>query len=337
MLLPSTWVEVRSAAEIAATLDRDDCLDGLPFMPEMAAHCGRRFRVQVRAEWTCMFPFERNLRRLERAVVLQGLRCDGASHGGCQLGCMMFWKEAWLRRVDGPACEEARKVTDQPQPQFATRRREDASLYRCQGTEIARATTPGPSLWQPWQYIRMLRVRTFNAREFIAMFAGVAQRKLDRLVRRFEPQPAAANVPRPPDAPLGLRPGDVVSVKSKDAIRATLDARGMLRGLAFAETMYVYCGRRMKVAARVERIIDERTGKLREFAPGTVLLEGAICDRYRGCARNLPMMWREAWLERVAETQPTVRSPAPRGTDDRATTSSSAVPGRRSPVPGLVE
>ncbi len=194
--------------------------------PRWQSHCGRRFRVQVRAEWTCMFPFERNHRRLEDAVVLQRLRCDGAFHGGCQLGCMMFWKEAWLRQVDGPACEEARPVTDEPQPQFATRRREDASLYRCQGTEIARATTPGPPLWHPAQYIRMLRVRTFNAREFIAMFAGVARRKLDRLLRRFEPQPAAANAPRPPDAPLGLRPGELVSVKSKDAIRATLDAEG---------------------------------------------------------------------------------------------------------------
>jgi hypothetical protein len=308
MLLPGNWVEVRSAAEIAATLDRDDCLDGLPFMPEMAAHCGRRFRVQVRAEWTCTFPFEANHRRLEDAVVLQTLRCDGAFHGGCQLGCMMFWKEAWLRRVDGPSSEKAPPVTDERPREFASRRREDATLYRCQGTEIPRATTPGPPRWHPAQYLRMLRVRTFNAREFIAMFAGVARRKLDRLVRRLGPSPAA-NAPRPPEVPLGLRPGELVTVKSKDAIRATLDAKGMVRGLSFAETMYVYCGRRMKVAARVERIIDERTGKLRHFAPGTVLLEGAICDRYRGCARNMPIMWREAWLERVVESEAAVRAP----------------------------
>jgi hypothetical protein len=332
MLLPGNWVEVRSAAEIAATLDRDGCLEGLPFMPEMAVHCGRRFRVQVRAEFTCTFPFERNLRRLERAVVLQSLRCDGASHGGCQLGCMMFWKEGWLRRVDGPASESAGPVTDDAQPEFSARRREDPSLYRCQGTEIPRATTPGPPLWDPSQYLRMLWVRTFDPLELAAMIGAALRRKLGRLVRRLGPS-AAVMAPRVPQVPLGLMPGEVVRVKSKDAIRATLDGKGMLRGLAFAETMYGYCGRRMRVAARVERIIDERTGKLREFAPGTVLLEGTICDRYRGCARNLPMMWREAWLERVAVSAPTVRSPAPDATDLQVGSSAADGATRRRPSP----
>lgn len=303
MLLPGDWVEVLSAVVIHATLDSDGCLDGLPFMAEMAAFCGMRFRVKVRAEWTCTFPFERNHRRLERAVVLETLRCDGAFHGGCQLGCMIFWKEAWLRQVDGPALENAHPVTDERLPEFATRRREDPSLYRCQGTEIPRATTPGPPFWEPTQYVRMLRVRTFDFRELIAQVGGAVRRKLGRLFRRFGSSPAVSAPHPPPAPPLGLRPGELVVVKSKDAIRATLDERGMLRGLAFAETMYVYCGRRMKVAACVERIIDERTGKLRQFAPGTVLLEGAICDRYRGCARNMPIMWREAWLERVGEPE----------------------------------
>ena len=153
------------------------------------------------------------------------------------------------------------------------------------------------------------------------MFVGVARRKLDRLVRRFEPSPVA-NAPRPPEAPLRLVPGELVVVKSKDAIRATLDAKGMVRGLSFAETMYVYCGRRMKVAACVERIIDERTGKLRHFAPGTVLLEGAICDRYRGCARNMPIMWREAWLERVPASDSVRRAPESGNTNCQPATAS---------------
>ncbi len=331
MLLPGHWVEVRSAVEIATTLDGNGCLDGLPFMPEMAVHCGRRFRVQLRAEWTCTFPFERSHRRLERAVVLQTLRCDGAFHGGCQLGCMMFWKEAWLLRVDGPASEDARSVTG-PRPEFAARQLEDAARYRCQATEIVRATSPGPPLWQPAQYLRMLRVRTFNARELIGMFGGVASRKLERLVRRTMPVPAV-KTPRPPDATLGLSPGEWVSVKSKEAIRATLDGKGMLRGLTFSEMMYAYCGRRMKVAARVERIIDERTGKLREFAPGTVLLEDAVCDRYRGCARNMPIMWREAWLERVPESGASPRSPVPECADRHTARSSADTAMRRSSSP----
>ena len=34
-------------------------------------------------------------------VYLEDLRCDGSGHGGCQAGCRIYWKEAWLRRVDG--------------------------------------------------------------------------------------------------------------------------------------------------------------------------------------------------------------------------------------------
>src|SRR4051794_17968284 len=35
-----------------------------------------------------------------RYGLLNYLRCDGSAHGGCQAGCRLYWKEAWLRRVD---------------------------------------------------------------------------------------------------------------------------------------------------------------------------------------------------------------------------------------------
>jgi hypothetical protein len=38
-------VRVRSAEEILRTLGADGTVNGLPFMPEMLAHCGRQFRV----------------------------------------------------------------------------------------------------------------------------------------------------------------------------------------------------------------------------------------------------------------------------------------------------
>ena len=46
-------VEVRSADEILATLDPAGSAAGLPFMPEMLKHCGRRFFVSARAERIC--------------------------------------------------------------------------------------------------------------------------------------------------------------------------------------------------------------------------------------------------------------------------------------------
>ena len=106
MLFPGEWVEVLSAGEILATLDANQMLEDLPFMPEMLGSCGRVFQVQIRADRTCVRalpPGEtESIRGLQGCVVLAGLRCDGRSHGGCQLGCMFFWKEGWLKKATGP-------------------------------------------------------------------------------------------------------------------------------------------------------------------------------------------------------------------------------------------
>ncbi len=94
-------VGVRSLGEILATLDADGKLEGMPFMPEMVPFCGKTFRVFRRAERTCVETF--GMRSMNSAVFLDGLRCDGSAHGGCQRGCLFFWKEAWLQ----PARESA--------------------------------------------------------------------------------------------------------------------------------------------------------------------------------------------------------------------------------------
>ena len=92
-------VEVRSEAEILATLDGRGELDGLPFMPEMLQWCGRRFRVDKLALKLCDTIGWTGMYRMRNAVHLEGSRCDGQAHGGCQAGCIIYWKEAWLKRV----------------------------------------------------------------------------------------------------------------------------------------------------------------------------------------------------------------------------------------------
>ena len=96
------WVEVRSKEEILGTLDNNGRLDELPFMPQMFEHCGRRFRVRSSAYKTCDTVSGHYVgRRLPDAVHLD-VRCDGQAYGGCQAGCLIFWKNAWLKPVDGP-------------------------------------------------------------------------------------------------------------------------------------------------------------------------------------------------------------------------------------------
>src|SRR5258708_7197865 len=93
-------VEVKSAAEILATLDAGGALDGLPFMPEMVGYCGRRFTVDKWADNICDTIHYTGSRRLPDSVLLEDLRCDGSGHDGCQAECRLFWKEAWLRPVE---------------------------------------------------------------------------------------------------------------------------------------------------------------------------------------------------------------------------------------------
>jgi hypothetical protein len=95
------WVEVRSLAEILETLDEQAALNAMPFMPEMAPYCGKRFRILKVSHKTCDSSGWYYLRTLRDSVHLD-LRCDGSYHDGCQAGCLFFWKTAWLRKADGP-------------------------------------------------------------------------------------------------------------------------------------------------------------------------------------------------------------------------------------------
>jgi hypothetical protein len=95
-LTPGEVVEVRSADEILSTLDADGTLDRLPFMPEMLAFCGRQFRITAQAFKTCVDDGE--MRQIDDTVFLEEVRCDGGSHAGCDRGCLIFWKTAWLKR-----------------------------------------------------------------------------------------------------------------------------------------------------------------------------------------------------------------------------------------------
>jgi hypothetical protein len=106
---------------------------------------------------------------------------------------------------------------------------------------------------------------------------------------------------RTPEVELGLRPGELVRVKSKEEIAATLDRGGANRGLEFTPLMHHCCGGVFKVKQRVSRIILETTGEMREVR-NTVILEGSTCDGrvfFGGCPRHELHFWREAWLTRV--------------------------------------
>ena len=152
------WVEVRSAAEILSTLDENGTLDGMPFMPEMLAFCGKKFPVQARADSTCDTVSASGMRQMDQMVHLAGLRCDGAAHAGCQAGCLLFWKEAWLRRSKSGANQSSTNGAPTRDRTWletvSVKKVADGEVYyRCQATELKNASRPLP-WWKPGQYFR---------------------------------------------------------------------------------------------------------------------------------------------------------------------------------------
>lgn len=98
-----------------------------------------------------------------------------------------------------------------------------------------------------------------------------------------------------------LNPGDLVRVRSKDEIQATLDRWNQLKKCSFMEEMWKYCGTQQRIFRRVERFMDERAYLIKK-SEGIVLLEGVMCNGtidFGPCDRSCHFFWREEWLEKM--------------------------------------
>jgi hypothetical protein len=86
-----------------------------------------------------------------------------------------------------------------------------------------------------------------------------------------------------------------------------VDASSYNRGLGFNAELVPYCGKVFRVRTRIERFIDEKTGKMRKMKTPAIILDGVYCQSlYSGkrilCPRAIFLWWREIWLERVSES-----------------------------------
>lgn len=292
-------VEVRSAHEIAETLDNDGRLDGVPFMPEMAVYCGRAFRVFRRADMTCVEGH--GLRRMADAVFLEDVRCDGSAHDGCQRRCLMFWKEAWLKPVDtaGSTTTVGGALGRGPTNALANLPTRENNRYLCQSTLLAGATTDLPS-WNLQPFVAQVRGGELT----IARFFQIAALALLNLARKFLGFEEMGRLTGPKSksskSDLGLQPGDWVKIKSHDEIRKTLDPASRNRGLVFEPEMSEYCGQFYEMDYPIKKMIHEETGEMIQVR-NTVVLKDLTCQGLcaKSCPRNNYWFWREDWLERV--------------------------------------
>lgn len=325
------WVEVLSAEEIARTLDADSCLSGMPFMPEMLQFCGQRFQVYKSAHKGCDTVRPVRSRWFDDAVHLK-TRCDGQAHDGCQAGCLLYWKAAWLRPVDGPSAfpstgaapREVRIDVSQLQRNAIARHENGVPVYRCQATQLPDASRD-LAWWDVRQYVLDYRsgnvgLWTLVCGAFYATFENLSNlgiglgKPMRWFYNTFHWAWGGVKYPRntgsiPVGAPtptghLNLQPGEIVRVKSHDEVLKTLNVDSKNRGMGWDAEFVPYCGGTYKVLKRVTKMIEEKHGRMVEMKNPCIILDGVVCKaRYSDCRmfcpREIYPYWREIWLERV--------------------------------------
>ena len=335
-------VEVRSKEEILATLDSNGCLDGLPFMPEMFKYCGQRLPVYKRAHKTCDTVFPIRARKMTSAVHLE-TRCDGSAHGGCQAACLLFWKEAWLKPLASDSLEPGASLSEQHSASGRQRkggctendvrnaaRVEDNEkgepTYVCQATRLPYATGD-LNWWEIHQYFEDYRSGNVGISRILCgliyktCFHLSHTRGTGRLTRwlwnhlpalwRGTPWPFRKGLiprdQRTPSQDLNLQAGELVRIKPYEEILRTLNSKNLNRGMYFDKEMVPYCDGEYRVLKRVNKIINEQTGKMQEMKTPCIILDKVVCQsRYSECRlfcpRSIYSYWREIWLERVNES-----------------------------------
>ena len=309
-------VVLRSPAEILATLDADGTLNGLPFMPEMLDWYGKSFRVERRVEKTCVDvppPVFGNRRFPDNdVVVLEGPRCDGQGHDGCKRGCKIFWREDWLRPAESTEVPIQIPTAGLDELRARLRTKSDERHYFCQSTELYNATETFAGNKKVLKLRILFREVRNRDRSVGEVLRFVALWSTQRWLRRLHgDQWLRGPHEQAPVVSLGLHPGDVVRVKSRAEMQATLDSRRTNRGLGICYEMTRCCGAEATVRERVDRLILERTGEMREIRNTVSLQEmrgrgmrgdsQCFCfDQLGDCPRGELMYWREAWLEREA-------------------------------------
>ena len=295
-LLVGDSVRVKSIEEVRATLDAQNRLDGLPFMEEMAAHCGQSARVFRVVDKIYDYGRSRTMRRLDDCVLLAGLRCDGSDHGGCEAACYLIWKTQWLETVEPVPTRDVQPAL--PLSRSATVARQPP--YHCQYTALTAASRPaamssihgtlGPLAVGNVTVAALataLATRAFNA--FQAWRGGV------RYPTAIAQDGGAIPTPEPVQA------GDWVRIRMSHEIARTLDKNSKNRGLWFDADMLKFCGQTFRVRGRVQQIVDVATNAMVAMKTPCITLEDVhYTGEFQGFGEQHDYLyWREAWLQRV--------------------------------------
>jgi hypothetical protein len=103
-LQPGELVEVKSADEIMRTLNAENSNRGMIFDKEMLPFCGKRYRVKERVDRLINERTGVMMTMKTPGIILEDVVCMGCYHPArifCPRAIYAFWREIWLKRVEG--------------------------------------------------------------------------------------------------------------------------------------------------------------------------------------------------------------------------------------------
>lgn len=294
-LLVGDTVRVKSLAAIRATLDANACLDGLPFMDEMATLCDKTLRVYRVVDKIYDYGRSRLMRRLDNCVLLVDMRCDGSAHAGCEAACYLIWKAAWLDAV-APL-----PITRPPQQthEGAIAESSDARLS-CQYTQLTDASQSMRQLSLHGLFGPLV-VGNVTPSAFLVAAATSC-------FNAFQSWRGGADYPSKPipgdDKSIRgetLRSGDWVRIKLPAELARAMDRNSKNRGLWFDRDMLKLAGQVYRVRNRIDKIIDINSGRMISMKTPCIALEGVhTSGEFQNFGEQHDFMyWRETWLNRL--------------------------------------
>lgn len=156
--------------------------------------------------------------------------------------------------------------------------------------QISRPVSTGDTLWQRGNRLKRVLKRRWNY--------------LSHSFSKTEIKQQAVLSNNVNSCSQRVQPGDLVRVRSKAEIQATLNKWNQLRGCSFMEEMWPYCNTVQRVLKRIEKFLDERDYLIKK-TKGIIILEDVFCQGtkdFGACDRTCFFFWREEWLEKVEES-----------------------------------
>jgi hypothetical protein len=229
-------------------------------------------------------------------VILEGARCSGSDHDGCEKACAIFWRESWLRKIERTTAPPETANVGREQLRLCLKTKTSPKIYFCQASELLNSTDNLSRLDRLATCIDEVRSSNCTSMEMVRRISIWLYWRIRRQVLGYYAKGTAKATPA---ESLNLQPGELVQVKSVDGISQTLDGTAHNRGLYFTPQMADLCGEQHRVERRIEKIIVDGTGEMRKLR-NTVYLEGSMCGcagvAFGGCPRSEFAYWREIWL-----------------------------------------